>query len=280
MLIWSGQILPTLLPFSILSAVLLQSNLLGSNLKHQNLFAIGTVLLCGFTFGFPIGSKLASDFYKKQMLNKQQAHILAICANNFSSMYVCGFVLPTLFPNKNFKIPTYLLLYFFPLIIGSILLIFCNKTNVLNADILSVSQEEPPSYTSHKNTASRFQLDMPIIDAGIISSFETLIKLCGYIVMFSLLSTIFQALFPKPHLLTQLLIGNMEITNGIALFCDSAINIDTTYLCTIQMLSLGGLSGFAQTASILHSSGLSIKRYVFGKCMLSLATTLLAVLLL
>lgn len=283
MLIWSGQILPTLLPFSILSAVLLQSNFFGSNLKYQNQFAIGTILLCGFMFGFPIGSKLASDFYKKEMLIKRQAHILAICANNFSPMYVCGFVLPTLFPNTDYKTLTYLLLYLFPLILGAFLLMLPSKrTNPTTILPISSQKEttDSDSYLTHKKTASRFQLDMQIIDAGIISSFETLIKLCGYIVMFSLLSTIFQTLFQKPHLLTQLLIGNMEITNGIALFCDYAIDTNITYLCSIQMLSLGGISGFAQTASILHSSGLSIKRYVLGKCILSLATTLLAVLLL
>lgn len=270
MLIWSGQILPTLLPFSILSAVLLQSNLFSSNLKHQNLFAIGIVMICGFTFGFPIGSKLASDFYEKQILTKKQAHILAITANNFSPMYVCGFVLPLVFPNKDFKTLTYILLYLFPLAVGAILLIFSASKQTSYHDY----------HSNHKNTASRFQLDMQIIDAGIVSSFETLIKLCGYIVMFSLLSTIFQALFQEPHMITQLFIGNMEITNGIALFCNYTIDMNLKYICTIQMLSLGGLSGFAQTASILHRSGLSIKIYVFGKCILSLVATLLAILIL
>lgn len=266
-LIWSQQILPTLLPFSILSAVLLQSNLFDNSLKHQNLFAIGIVMTCGFTFGFPIGSKLASDFYQKQMLTRKQAHILSITANNFSPMYVCGFVLPLLFPNKNFTTLTYLILYLFPLTIGALMLMFFAK------DKHYYSNYNP----NHKNTASRFQLDMQIIDAGIVSSFETLIKLCGYIVMFSLLSAMFQAFFQKPHLLTQLFIGNMEITNGIAIFSNYHIDTNVKYIYTIQLLSLGGFSGFAQTASILQHSGLSVKLYVLGKCMLSFISTLLAI---
>ena len=262
MLIWSEQILPTLLPFSILSSVLLQSNLFGSSSKNKHLLPVVIVMLCGFTFGFPIGSKLASDFYKKEMLTKKQAHILAITANNFSPMYVCGFVLPFLFPNEDVKMTTYLILYFVPLLLCTFLLLFTfHKSNDL----------------SHKNTASRFQLDMQIIDAGIVSSFETLIKLCGYIVMFSLLSAILQMLFQEPHIATRLLIGNMEITNGIALFSKYNIDIRLKYICTIQLLSLGGLSGFAQTASILQSSGLSIKTYICGKCLLSTISVLLSV---
>ena len=261
-LIWSNQILPTLLPFSILSSVLLQSNLIGSSSKRKHLFAIILVMLCGFTFGFPIGSKLASDFYKKKMITKKQAHILAITANNFSSMYVCGFVLPLLFPKQDVTMITYLILYLFPLVLGAFLLLFIfQQSNDL----------------SHKNTASRFQLDMQIIDAGIVSSFETLIKLCGYIVMFSLLSAMLQMLFQKPHLATQLLIGNMEITNGIALFSKYDIDTRLKYICTIQLLSLGGLSGFAQTASILQSSGLSIKTYIFGKSLLCMLSVLLSI---
>uniref|UniRef100_UPI004057B153 hypothetical protein n=1 Tax=Agathobacter sp. TaxID=2021311 RepID=UPI004057B153 len=259
--------MPTLLPFSILSAILLRSNLLVGLHKHGNLLAICMTMFCGFIFGFPIGSKLTADFYKKQMLTKKQAHILAVVTNNFSPMYVCGFALPLLFPDTDYQAATYLLLYLFPLLAGSILLILPAKEQ----DAHSVH------HSDHKNTTSRFQLDMQIIDAGIVSSFETLIRICGYIVIFSLLSAILQSLFQKPIMAAQLLIGNMEITNGIALFSNYDMDAKTKYVCIIQILSLGGLSGFAQTASILNGSKLSLKKYCMGKCMLSLITTLLAI---
>lgn len=279
MLIWGQQILPTLLPFSILSAVLLKSNLLSTTSKHQNLFAICIVMICGFTFGFPIGSKLAADFYEKEMLTRKQAHILAITANNFSSMYVCGFVLPLLFPNGNLQKFTYVLLYLFPLVIGTFLLLILSKKQLFFTKNITFSLKKQAVPSTHKNTASRFQLDMQIIDAAIVSSFETLIKLCGYIVMFSLLSTMLQTLFPSPHIITELLIANMEITNGITLFSNYEIKANLKYICTIQLLSLGGLSGFAQTASILQYSNLSVKKYVFGKCILSFFATVFAILI-
>ena len=97
LLTWFEQILPALLPFTILSTLLLKSNFLKSFSTGGNLLAIGITMCGGFVFGFPIGAKLASDFYKTKLLTEKQATILSVTANNFSPMYVCGFVLPTLF---------------------------------------------------------------------------------------------------------------------------------------------------------------------------------------
>ena len=45
----------------------------------------------------------------------------------------------------------------------------------------------------------------------------------------------------------------------------------------MQTLSFGGLSGIAQTGSILANSGLSMHKYIIGKVALSLLLTLLSV---
>ncbi len=49
------------------------------------------------------------------------------------------------------------------------------------------------------------------------------------------------------------------------------------YVSAIQLLSFGGLSGIAQTGSILSDAGLSIPKYIIGKAVLSLLLTLLSV---
>lgn len=259
--IWFEQILPSLLPFSILSAVLLKSHLMDTFSKNANVTSIFITMFCGFIFGFPIGAKLSSDFYKNGLLTYKQAQILCVTTNNFSSMYICGYVLPLLFENHAYLTSTYLLLYLFPLFLAIILLFFKSDTKNIQ-----------------KNTASRFQLDMQIIDAGIISSFETLIKICGYIVLFSLLSTIFKILFDTSNVFLQFLLCNLEITNGIFTLSESSIALHQKYIYAIHLLSFGGLSGFAQTASILKDTDLSIKKYLIGKLCISSIATLLALL--
>ena len=72
---------------------MLKSNFLKSFRGNANLIACLLTLSCGFVFGFPIGAKLSSDFYKQKLLSKKQATILSIATNNFSPMYVCGFAI-------------------------------------------------------------------------------------------------------------------------------------------------------------------------------------------
>lgn len=253
---WFEQILPALLPFTILSGILLRSKFMESFGSGSNLLTIILTLICGFIFGFPVGAKLASDFYSRSLLTKRQALILCVTANNFSMMYVFGFVHPTLFPEKSIEQLSYIILYLLPLLIGIFSLLICGRKNTDKVQ---------------KNTASRFQLDMQIVDAGIISGFEALIKICGYIVIFSLASRMLFLLWQNTSFPALLLVGNLEITNGITLLSHSHLQSEKIkYLLMVQFLSFGGISGIAQTASIMKPSGLPIKEYVIGKILLTL----------
>jgi len=124
-------------------------------------------------------------------------------------------------------------------------------------------------------------LDMQVMDAGIISGFESLIKICGYIVIFSIVSeiaiTTISKLIIQPPIFITLFLANLEITNGIHMLSKCNILESLIYVSAIQALSFGGLSGIAQTSSILSSSGLSIHKYIIGKVALSLLLTLLSV---
>ncbi len=254
-LTWFEQILPALLPFTLLSGILLRSKFMESFGKGSNLVTVLLTLICGFVFGFPIGAKLASDFYARSLLTRRQAMILCVTANNFSMMYVFGFVLPTLFPDGSQNTKTYLVLYALPFVL-SLFTLFIFR--------------EKKTEALQKNTASRFQLDMQIVDAGIISGFESLIKICGYIVLFSLASRFLSLLWTDNSIIALLIKGNLEITNGITLLSQSNIPDDEPlYLFAIQFLSLGGISGIAQTASIIKPSGLSVRDYVIGKILLT-----------
>ena len=271
---WFHQILPALLPFTILSSVLVKSSFLKSFKGNANLIAVVLTMGCGFFFGFPIGAKLSADFYKQGLLTEKQASVLAIATNNFSPIYVCGFALSLLFASKEYNIITYLFLYLIPLVILTIYLLL----NIKKHRSDSISHE---TNTSHRKTTSTFHLDMQVMDAGIISSFESLIKICGYIVFFSIITEIITNALasisaPMPFPLT-LLVYNLEITNGIHLLSEYEIMTNLKYIAAIQLLSFGGASGIAQSSSILSEAKLSVPKYIIGKAILSLLLTLLSV---
>ena len=264
--IWFHQILPALLPFTILSSILVKSDFLRSFKGNANLIACLLTLCCGFVFGFPIGAKLSSDFHKQRLISEKQATILAIATNNFSPMYVCGFALPLLFASTEFNFVTYIILYLIPLVIATIYLLLDTHFH---------------PYSTEDETVSNFHLNMSIMDSGILSGFEALIKICGYIVLFSIIASVITNIFLQflaqlPLLLT-LLLGNLEITNGLNLLSTAETGMSLKYIIAIQLLAFGGLSGIAQTGSILADAGLYMHKYIIGKAALSLLLTLLSV---
>jgi hypothetical protein len=240
--LWFTQLLPTLLPFSVLSYVVLASGLLSCG--KRGISREGYVLLCGFLFGFPIGSKLASDLYRKGELSRKNATILCCFANNLSPAYVTAALGQILGLPVSGRL--YFLLYGIPLFLCLLSLHLCGE-----------------AVPRHKKTASGFHLDMQIVDAGIINGFETLIKICGYIMLFSLLSEMLKTVVSDRAGL--LLIGCTEVTNGIAALAQANPGDTITCMYALFFLSLNGVSGFFQTASLLSGTDLSLRRYALGK---------------
>ena len=276
-LIWFQQILPALLPFTIMSSVLLKSYFLDSFRGNSNIIAIIITMICGFVFGFPIGAKLSSDFFKNHMLSEKQASVLAIMTNNFSPMYVCGFSLPLLFGANQFKNTTYVLLYLLPLALATIYLIFTYNCQSKTYKSDQQTKSRPQILNNVETLDCDFYLNMQLLDESIINGFLSLIKICGYIVFFSILSHIFINLWVNPPIIFDFFVKNLEISNGISLLSQDSYLENSKYVYAIQLLSFGGLSGIAQTTSILESSGLSTYKYIIGKVILSLFLTLLSV---
>ena len=263
--LWFEQILPTLLPFSVLSYVVLRSNLFAgtSTRKHRKISnEEWYIILCGFLFGFPIGSKLTADLYREGRIPRKRAQYLCVFTNNLSPVFVVSVLHEIL--HLQVKLSFYLLLYGIPFLYGLVLL-------------LRIASSEPHK---QKNTASRFQITMQIVDAGIINGFETLIKICGYIMMFSILTKMLQSIPWNTAFIPLLMTGCMEVTNGIAMLGQSDIAFHYQYLLALFFLSLNGICGLFQTASVLSRTDLSMKDYCKHKLQIILLTLTGGILLL
>lgn len=254
---WWNIIFPTLFPCLIVSNLLINSNLL-SNYRNEKILKLITII-CGLMLGFPIGAKLTTDFYSNNYISKKDAQILCAFTNNISPAYIASVVINQTFNNSNLLFPTYFVVYF-PSILICVFVLLRNNHN-------------------SKKSASRFQLNMQIIDAGIISGFETLIRLCGYITLFSVIVNMLQNTFLN-HKIILYLTGLLEITNGIFLLSTYSLNIYEKYLLSIFFLSFGGLSFIFQTEAIIHSTDLSIKKYVLHKILSSFISITLTVIIL
>ena len=273
-LLWFYQLLPTLFPYAVLSSVILGSNLI---LELTRYFAdkrqlLGVfpaewfVILFGFLFGFPIGSKLTADLYQQGLLSRKRAQILCSFTNNMSPLFVTNYVLYAQLNRSDLRLWTYLLLYGIPLLWGIIRLACSESESVI------------PAFD--KKPASGFHCNIQILDTGIMNSFTTLIRLCGYIVMFSLMARMCLHFIPANPWFTSLCTGILEITNGIATTTGTTLPFAVQYVVVLCMLSFGGISGIAQTMSLTRDTPLSILTYTRDKCIQCILTLVGAAILL
>lgn len=267
LVLWFERILPALLPFAILSNIIIASDILSVLTAKINPFIrmflpvseSGTfVLFSGFLFGFPMGSKNCAELLLQHKIEKEEADVLFIITNNISPVFIQSYIL-----EQQLKLPGYfgislLILYLPPLLLGYFLL---KKNRV--------------SDFSHKKPTSRSKINFQIVDAGIMNGFETLTKIGGYIMIFSILASCI-AMLPFPDTAKLCCIGITELTNGIHILCRMKMTKESQYVIAMIFTAFGGISGIAQTSAMIKDTGLSIKKYCFWKVILSVITGVLA----
>lgn len=267
LLLWFDSLLPTLLPFLIISQLILKTSLveyiqrlLGPAFEHIfHCSPHGTFcLVCGFLCGYPVGARLISLQIKEKKLSLEEGQYLLSFCNNVSPMFCISFGILQAIGSR--KIITYL-----TLIYGSALLfgIFTRPKK------LPAFREETKKQTS--STEHIFQL----IDVCIIDSFLILIKLCGYLVLFSIINSGIHMLLPTElSPMAPLISSFLEITGGLSMISQLPFGL-TRSAMGIAALTFGGLCCLFQTGCVISETGLSLKKYLLHKAL----TTVLALLL-
>ena len=123
-------------------------------------------------------------------------------------------------------------------------------------------------------------MNFAVLDAGIMNSFETMLKLGGYIMLFSILTYMCRHLLSAFPILCALTSGVMEVTGAVNALNDFFSDTYLKYIAILTATAFGGCSGVAQTASLIRSgknkSALSIAVYLRGRLLIAGVTALLA----
>lgn len=253
-MLWADQIFPTLFIFIIISDLLINTKILD---EISNRIIVIASFVCGCIFGFPMGAKLAGDLYGKGIISRRNAGLLAAASNHFSPVFISAYCLKVCLGLSNLNIPTYIILYTPSVAVLLYLLASMKKNN--------------------KKAASKFEFNIQIYDAAIVNSFEILIRLCGYIVFFTIVTDIFKGF---NHAGINLFTSMFEVTNGIKNIPSICPDINSAYILCIGLLSMQGLSGLAQTMSILNRHKISCKSYISCKAILTVMSLVLGRILL
>lgn len=254
--LWFTKMVPTLLPFMILSGIMIRMNLTENfvRLLHPLLhFLFRTsrngsyTIVMGFLCGFPMGARIVGELCGQHKLSREESALLLYFCNNIGPIYFLSYVVPTLKIDR--PLWPFLLMYGIPLLYGFLLM-----------RIMPMLRRRHRSWENNNAVPQPDSCSLlAAIDASVLSGQIGIAKLGGYMVFFNLLNIVFH---PFQHVNTQILNIYrclLEITSGI--------DYSGRSICfaVLILLPFGGFSCIAQTYSMIRQTDLSVRSYIFHK---------------
>lgn len=274
LVLWFRHVLPTLLPYMILINVLICTPALHWICRITSTFLcplLGTsyygtfAVLTGFLCGYPMGAKTTSDLLNVNKISRSEASYLLSFCNNTSPAFILSYVVAQNMKERNLCIPFFLILTFTPLMLSFIFRLFYR----LPESSCSFPQVTPGSFSNPSESISNSFLDRCILNA-----FESVTKVGGYMMMFSVLIQLLASVLPNT-IFSLLLYSSLEISTGIRLLFSSALYTTEKIIFCAFLTSFGGWCCIAQTYSMISGSQLPILPYIAEKLVTALVTSLL-----
>ncbi len=273
LLLWFQILLPTLLPFLIITNLLLYtdsihliSNTAGPflcrlfHVSKNGSFAV----IAGFLCGYPMGAKVTADMTASGQISESEGRYLLSFCNNTSPVFILNYIVWKTLHQDRLLFPTLFILMISPMILS----IFTRKY------YLSGRKSFISSSIQHNKTK---KWDFGIIDACIMDSFEAITKIGGYIILFSVILSLCQTI-PVEIPGLSLILPTLEVTNGILMIGRMDIPFVFQYPILLSLTSFGGFCSAAQTQCMIRKAGLPILPYILEKLATALVASLLAVL--
>ncbi|MBU5445978.1 hypothetical protein [Blautia sp. MSJ-36] len=265
MSLWLNVMIPTLLPFLILTGILLKTGNIPQLLEPlapfwKHFFGISPagayVLILGFLCGYPMGAKLAHDLYINHQISQREGEYLLTFSCNASPAFIFSYLSQNILEGK---IPPHSLLLIL-LSADFVCMLFFRFLVYRGNTVSSVKPEYRKKETYQQDSTG------VILDVSIMSGFETITRLGGYILIFSLLFTGFYHYWPFCSQNKILLTSPIELTTGLHQIAQSAFSWKIKYITSMTLTAFGGFCVMFQTKSVLEEK-LSILPYIFAKCL-------------
>ena len=269
LLLWFQTVLPTLLPYMILNNLMIHTSALHWICRitaplFQRIFSVSYygsfAVLSGFLCGYPVGAKTTADLLNDDFITYNEAGYLLSFCNNTSPAFVISYVI-----NQNLKVPslTAPLFLFFSLspVLTSFLFrhFYPFKQNAKNSQAFCLKK------ASNKDA---------LFDLCIINAFESLTKIGGYMMLFSICIRLLSRFSPStPFWL--FLYSTLELSTGIRMIAASSFSFTYKVLFSATLTSFGGWCCVMQTHSMTSGSGVALLPYIAEKLVTAVVTSLL-----
>lgn len=258
--LWFHTVLPSLLPFMILSNVLIGANVVSQLMRpfsgfFRHVLGLspegGYAWLLGLFCGFPMGARLTGDMYRQHRISREEAGYLLTFANQSSPMFLSTYVVLHGLGDSTLTHPVFVIFYASAFLTSLVFRIRSRRFGLPP----SKPKKEVPEQTSYGN----------LLDTSIMNGFEIITRLGGYIILFSILAGIVLQLPAPLRTAAPFLSGLTEITTGIHTISGTTLPLQVKFTAIVCCTAFGGFSTVAQTSCMLNGTGLSIFTYLKGK---------------
>lgn len=266
--IWKDNLFPTLFPFFVVSSLLLNYgfvDILGNLLSKpmNKLFHLpgccGFVLAISLVSGFPSGAKYTKDLVENNLITIKQAERLLTFTHYSNPLFILGMIGSILLNNQKLAY----LIMIAHIVSGLLVGIIFRKKNYYSCENMQKK--------SNKTSKTFGQL----LTESIISSLNTMFLLLGIVTIFLIISTIIKNIVSLPPILSTIVSGILEMTQGVKL----ASLMQTSELIKIiiitGIISFGGLSVHMQVLGIISEQKIRYKYFFLARIIHSILAMLL-----
>ena len=271
----AGVIIPSLLPFLILSSLLTALELPRLLAKAAGplmgrLFAVpgaaAAPLLLGLTGGYPVGAAATAELVRRGELSPEEGgRVLAFC-NNTGPAFILGAAGSGVFGSARFGMLLYLSHILAAVAVGVLLRFSAKKKD--RTFHAARRSETPPAFRSLPEA-------LPECVKGAVDS---LLNICGFVTLFSAVTALLDArgwfsgaagflaarTGAELRFVRALLTGILELGGGIGVMSGLSPAPQNLALASF-LLGFGGLSVHCQTLSVVAGAELGTARHFLGR---------------
>ncbi len=272
LLLWFNQVLPSLLPFLILSSLFLSTGL-SDSLAKRLAPVLSPVFRCspsgcyavviGLLAGLPVGAKTVASLVESGRISKKEGQYLLPLCNNPSPLFLLGFLSVSVLERPDLRYSV-----LFIVIVSSVLAAMLLRPRKNSASAEDAVESVPS--LPQKN----FSFSFLLLDSAIEQAFSVLTRVGGYIILFSVSASLLAKLPFSPFCLACA--GSvLEITTGSVSLNALPLPKNVSIPLIIGFVTFGGLSAAAQTKSVLAGTTLPFAHYLLTKSVAGLLAGLL-----
>lgn len=284
--LWFSIVLPSLLPFMVASSILLETGivkLLSFFLSPVTRFLFSAPGESAFIFiasslsGYPMGAKLTAELYSKHEISEEDAQTIIRFTSVSGPLFITGAVASGMLGAPEAGI--YLLsAHYLSAILSGVIFGLFKKKRIKHIQTSSLKEV----LVDFKRDISKCRPFGQLLSDSIEKSFYTLIKIGGFIIVFSVvmeilsLSGVFNAATwiysPIARFsglsdegIRSMLIGGIEMTNGCTTLSNAAMSLSQKLPVVSSIIAFGGTCIHMQTKSVCSPANLIPKHFVAAK---------------